>query len=354
MKKWFGFIVLAAIAAMGFWFYQRTQQRTLPEYIAASNGRLALQRYDVASLYAGKIAKILVDEGSRVQAGEVLVQLSSNATDNRVAEAQAGQAQADGAISRARAAEQQARDAVGRAQAHIAAQQQQLNVAQMELDHALRLQQENLVSAAEVQRRRSQRDGAAAAVSAAQAAKSEAQAAVAQAQAGVREAQAGAERAKALADTAQAANDEMNITSPKAGQVEYRLAEEGSVIGAGSKVVSLLDPGDVSMNIFLPNTQMAQLKVGDEARIVLDGLDMVLPATISFIATDAQFTPKAVETQEERAKLMFKVKLKVPRATAQQLDGLLKGGMTGNGYVRTDSSRDWPEGLAVKLPQQPK
>ncbi|XXQ67911.1 HlyD family secretion protein [Neisseriaceae bacterium B1] len=351
MKKLIIVVLIAAVAAGAFFVYQYKNRNALPEHIASSNGRLELQRYDVASLYAGRVAKLLVGEGSDVKAGDVVAQLSSDTTTNRVAEAQAGQLQADGAISRARAAEKQAREAVARADAQIAAQQQQLKVAQMELDNAIRLQREDLVSAAEVQRRRSQRDGAAAAVKAAQAAKSEAQAAVGQAQAGVSEAQAGSARAEALVKTAESANNDMNIISPKDGRVEYRLVEEGSVIGAGTKVVSVLDPNDVSMNIFLPNAAMARLKVGDEARIVLDGLDVVLPAKISFIATDAQFTPKAVETQEERAKLMFKVKLQVTTDTAQQLRGWLKGGMTGNGYVRTDSGKDWTADLAVKLPQ---
>ena len=96
---------------------------------------------------------------------------------------------------------------------------------------------------------------------------------------------------------------------------------------------------------------MSRLKVGGEARIVLDGLNAVFPARVAFIATDAQFTPKAVETQTERDKLMFKVKLKIPEATALQYQGLLKGGMTGNGYVRMDEQTPWPSELAVKLPK---
>ncbi len=75
---------------------------------------------------------------------------------------------------------------------------------------------------------------------------------------------------------------------------------------------------------FLPTTQISRLKVGDEARIVLDGMDAAWPAAITFIATDAQFTPKSVETQSEREKLMFKVKLQVPAATAAKYNGLLK------------------------------
>ena len=330
--------VIAALAAGAATYFRHQNGNTLPDNIAVSNGRLELERYDVASLYAGRVQNVLVDEGSEVKAGDVLAELSSDIASGKVEEAMAGESAARETVLRAQAAVRQA-------------QQQQQKVAQMELDNAGRLQSEDLVSPAETQRRRSQRDGAAAAVKAAQAAKSEALAMVRQAQAGVAEAQAGVAARQAQVKTAESAQSDMKITSPKDGRVEYRIAETGSVIAAGSKVISLIDPSDASMNIFLPNAQAAVLKVGDEARIVLDGLDAVFPAKISFIATNAQFTPKAVETANERAKLMFKVKLKIPADIALKYNRLLKGGMTGNGYVRTNTQSDWPAELAVKLPQ---
>lgn len=352
MKK----ILIAAIAASviigGGYIYHSRHADNLPTHIVGSNGRLELERFDVATLYGGRIEKIVVDEGSEVQTGDVLAQLSADTSAARVEEALAGEAQAREAAARAQAGVKQAREAAARADAQIAAQQQQLKVAQMELDNAVKLQGEQLVSSSETQRRRAQRDGAVAGVQAAQAAKAEAQAAVQQAQAAVGEAQAAIQRAQALVKTAQSADGDMSIKSPKSGRVEYRIVSEGSVVGAGSKIVSLLDPSDVSMNIFLPNAQAGSLKVGDEARIVLDGIDAVLPAQIGFIATDAQFTPKAVETQNERAKLMFKVKLKMSAETALQYNRLLKGGMPGNGYVRTDAQQPWPQELAVRLPSQ--
>jgi len=142
----------------------------------------------------------------------------------------------------------------------------------------------------------------------------------------------------------------MTVRSPLAARVEYRLVEPGNVVGAGSRVISLLDSGDISMNLFLPSAAMAPLQTGDEARIVLDGINAVFPATISYIASDAQFTPKAVETPNEREKLMYKIKLKIPPDIAKRYNRLLKGGMTGNGYVRTERSQPWPIALDTHLP----
>ncbi len=316
-------LVAIVVIAAGWYAYRQHNAGRLPAGIAQSNGRLELNRLDIASLYPGRVKAMLVDEGSEVKEGDVLVELSSDTSTSRVAAA--------------KAQKQRAQESSARADAEIRTYEQQLKVAQLELDNALNMRRENLVSDSEVRKRRANRDSAAASVQAAKAARAESLAAV--------------NAADAQESEAASANDDMTIRSPKAGRVEYKITEVGSVIAAGSKVVSLLDPSDVSMNIFLPNGQMSRLKVGGEARIVLDGLNAVFPAQISFIASDAQFTPKAVETENERAKLMFKIRLKVPAETALKYRGLLKGGMTGNGYVRMDEQTSWPSNLAVKLPQ---
>ena len=113
----------------------------------------------------------------------------------------------------------------------------------------------------------------------------------------------------------------------------------------------MVDPAfSKGSNVFLPATQFNQVKINDDARIVIDGLDAVFPAKITYLAAQAQFTPKSVETTEERAKLMFKVKLQVPLETVNQYQNLLKGGMTALGYVKYDQQANWPDNLQVNLP----
>lgn len=350
MKKAIILMMVVALAAVGFYYWNVQQKDKLPEYIAQSNGRLQLKRIDVASLYGGRVAKINVDEGEEVKAGDVLAELYSTTSSSRLEEAQAAALRQKEAVVRAQAAQAQTKQSVARAQANVDAARQQQRVAKLEWDNARKLLKEQLVSAAEVAKRQADYERAVAGVRAAEAARDEAQAVVEQTGAQIAEARAGVEQAKAQVKSATSANDDMNIRSPIDGRIEYKLAEAGNVIGAGSKVVSLLDPSDVSMNIFLPTGSISRLKVGDEARIILDGIDAVFPAKIAFIATEAQFTPKSVETESERAKLMFKVKLEIPVETAIRYNRLLKGGLTGNGFVRT-SHGDWPSELAVKLPQ---
>lgn len=350
MRKVLLAILLAAAAGGGWWLYQQQESTALPDFVFHSNGRLELNRLDVASLYPGRVERVLVAEGDAVKANEVLVELSSAQSSGQLAAAQAATLRAAELVQRARAGVTQAQQAVARADAEIAAYRQQQKVAKLELDNAKQMRREDLVSASELAKRQADFERATASVKAAQAARAEAQAAVAQGQAAVAEAEAGVKQAQAQADTAASADADMAIRSPLTARVEYRLVEPGTVIGAGSRVISLLDPADVSMNVFLPNATVGGLRVGDEARLVLDGIDAVFPAQVSFIASEAQFTPKAVETADEREKLVFRVKLKVPAEVAQRYDRLLKGGMTGDGYVRRDSTQAWPLALEVRLP----
>lgn len=85
--------------------------------------------------------------------------------------------------------------------------------------------------------------------------------------------------------------------------------------------------------------------------MVLDAApDLVIPANISFVASVAQFTPKTVETSDERLKLMFRVKARIPPELLAQ-HGYVKTGLPGMAYVRLDKQQPWPEALAVRLPQ---
>ena len=136
--------------------------------------------------------------------------------------------------------------------------------------------------------------------------------------------------------------DDSSLLAPIDGIVQLRLAEPGEVLGAGGRVLLLIDANDQYMNLYLPAAQAGALAVGDEARVLLDALpERPLPAKITFVAAKSQFTPKEVETRDERQKLVFRVKLRLtdPAAVPQA-----KPGMPGAGYVRTQAM-DWPANL---------
>jgi HlyD family secretion protein len=133
--------------------------------------------------------------------------------------------------------------------------------------------------------------------------------------------------------------------------VQYKVAQVGEVVGPGGHVLNVVDLSDVYMTFFLPTDKAGKIKVGNEARIVLDAAPQyVIPAYISYVADVAQFTPKTVETKTEREKLMFRLKAQIPPELLQQHIKMVKTGVPGVAYVLLDPKAEWPPHLAVKLP----
>lgn len=137
--------------------------------------------------------------------------------------------------------------------------------------------------------------------------------------------------------------DDMTIRAPVSGRIEYRVIETGSVLPPGGRVYSMLDPVDPYMTLFFPTASISNLKIGDEARIRFDGMDTPVAATVSFIDSQAQFTPKYVETATEREQLVYRVKLRVTADEQKRLGTLLKAGMTGEGYIKQRPDAAWPK-----------
>jgi HlyD family secretion protein len=100
------------------------------------------------------------------------------------------------------------------------------------------------------------------------------------------------------------------------------------------------------MDLYLPTLQAGKVKFGDDARIVLDAVpDHPIPAKVSFIATQAQFTPKPVETQDERDKLMFRIRVRIDPDRLRSRGEAVRSGLPGVAYVRTDPAVPWPARL---------
>ena len=142
--------------------------------------------------------------------------------------------------------------------------------------------------------------------------------------------------------------------SPREGKVQYQLAHAGDSVAAGAPIVTLIDLADVYMTVFLRAADAGKLAMGDEARLILDAApDYVVPATVGFVASNAQSAPKAVETKEELAKLMLRVDLKIDPKVVETYYGKVETGLRGAGFVRTRPDAKWPADLQVKLPPAP-
>ena len=135
--------------------------------------------------------------------------------------------------------------------------------------------------------------------------------------------------------------------------MQFKLAQPGEVIGAGGKVLNLVDLSDVYISFFLPETVAGRVALGTEVRIVLDAAPQyVIPAKVSFVASTAQFTPKTVETASERQKLMFRVKARIAPELLKKHLAQVKTGLPGVAWIKTDDSRDWPKHLQLSAATQ--
>lgn len=308
------------VMAVGAGWYVVQHRGDLPRGLARANGRLELARIDVAVKYPGRITGLDFNEGDSVEAGQVLAR-----EDDVTARAR---------LDAARAHLDAARADSARAGAERDARQAARHLAELDMEHARGMFRQHLVSDMELAQHQTNLDTATAAAEAASRAVDGARAMVDGAQAQVAE--------------AQSAVDDMTIRAPVAGRIEYRIVEMGAVLPGGGRVASLLNPADMYLTVFYPSPQAGRLRVGDQARIALDALhQQVIPATISFVSPEAQFTPKYVETTTERDKLVYRVKLRIAPETARRYGSVLKAGMTGDGYVRTDPATPWPAALDV-------
>lgn len=327
-RKWLWWLAIIAVivasAGAGGWYWRQVQRHALPAGFAKANGRLEAEQIQIAAKYPGRIATVLVNEGDMVDQGQVIARMD---TVELEAQLRAAQAQVQASEQ-----EKLLADAV------VTQRESELAFAGQELARTAALAAKGFATGEKLDQNQNQ-------MKVARAARDAAKAGVAAVVATI-----GARQAEVA--RLQAQIDDSTLVAPKRGRIQYKLAQPGEVLPSGGRVVTLLDLSDVYLTIFLPATVAGSLALGDDARVVLDPVPQyVFPAKVTFVATEAQFTPKMVETPEEREKLMFRVKLS---STAAELharyQSQAKTGIRGVGFVRTDQHTAWPDSLAVKLP----
>jgi HlyD family secretion protein len=311
---------LAAGAGLAWW---KSRPPPLPPGFVSGNGRVEATQIDIATKLPGRVKEVLAHEGEFLEAGQVVARM-----DTQTLEAELRQAQAQLA---------QARNAVEAAKALVAQRDSELTYAQRSLQRSENLVQQGFVSPQKLDADRT--------------AMLTANAALVAARARVVEAQSAIEAAVAATQRISADIADSTLKAPRAGRVQYRLAEPSEVLPAGGKVVSMLDLSDVYMTLFLPETLAGRLAIGAQVRLIFDAAPQyVVPATVTFVAAEAQFTPKAVETATERQKLTFRVKAQIPPELLRKYLDRVKTGVPGVAYVQLDRNAPWPTNLEVKLP----
>jgi len=352
-KKWF--IRLAAavvVASAGVVAWTQRGGQEAESGLASGNGRIEAVEIDIAARTAGRVEEVRVDEGDLVTAGQVLALMDTEVLEAERRQAEAQLQQARSAVATAESLIVQRQSERAAAQAVVAQREVELNAATTHVNRSVALARDGYISPQVVDDERARVDSAEAALLAAKAQVAAADSAITSARSQLENAKTSVSAARANLERIQADLDDAVLKAPRDGRVQYLVARPGEVVGAGGRVLNLVDLSDVYMTFFLPTDAAGDLAMGDEVRIVLDaGPEYVFPASVSYVADVAQFTPKTVETASEREKLMFRVRAQIPPELLKKYVTHVKTGLPGVAYARRDPSIPWPAHLEVKLPQ---
>jgi HlyD family secretion protein len=313
-------VVLLAATAIGGVYWWRASQPILPPGIAWGNGRLEADEIDIDTKFAGRIAELQADEGDLVKAGQVVAVMDTRDLQASLKKAEAVVLQSWRSLEQAKAAVEQ--------------QKSQVLLAKQELERARALVPKGIMSKEMMDQRQQQMDAAIAALNASTARVGEAEHAL--------------DAATHDVEFYEVNIKDNTLIAPRDGRIQYRIANVGEVLPAGGRVFTMLDTSYVYMDIYLPTTDAGRIRLGSDARILLDAYPgRAIPAKVTFLASQAQFTPKTVETKDERDKLMFRIRVRVDAELLSTRAEAVRSGLPGVAYVRTESSVSWPPQLQV-------
>ena len=316
--------IVAAGVAFGVWKWLAVPK--IPKEFGYGNGRIEATTVEILSKFSARIEEILVREGDRVMKDQVIVRLDKKdlLAQVRAAEAEVAQ-QKQGKIS---------------AKALVGQRKSELLLAKQNLARSKSLYVSKDISLKELQENET--------------AVATAEATLAASEADLLKSDASIETAIAKTDSIKVNLNECELLAPLDGRVLYRSREPGEVVNAESSILTVLDLTDVYMQFYLRTEQAGLVAVGAEARIVLDAMpNRPIPAQVTFVEPRSQFTPKQVETQSERDKLMFRIKVNVDKEILKRYTDQVKTGLPGMAYVRLDKVTPWPAPLALPADDSP-
>lgn len=341
-------VAVVVLAGLAWYGWKQYANQGPGDGFVSGNGRIEATEINVSAKVAGRVTDVTVREGDFVEAGQVLAQMQVDSLTAQREEAVAAHQEALHAVAAAQAQISLRESDVVAAQAQVAQRVAELDAARRRLARSQTLSREGAASQQELDDDRARVRSAEAAVAAMRAQVVAAQASVEAAKAQ----QTGSEsRAKAVQATINRIESDIadsELRAPRDGRVQVRVVQPGEVISAGGRVLNMLDLSDVYMTFFVPETSAGRIAIGSDVRIILDAADeLVIPAKVSFVASQAQFTPKTVETASERQKLMFRVRAQIPAELLRRHLDQVKTGVPGVAWLKLDPQAQWPASLEV-------
>ncbi len=303
----------------------------LPDGLIQANGRIEGDHVTVASKFPGRVSRLFVREGDSVRAGDLLVRLDDTQAQARVDQArhayEAAEAQVQAAHTQLAVLNLEVPLAIERADAQVtksrAVVEKAVAVEKEARTDAQRFRDLAAKDEASIQQRDQaelKREVAVKEITVARSALAQAEKELAQAEVGwkrvrAKEAEvAGLERQRDQAEAALAEAEsilaDLTIKAPASGTITARMIDVGEIVVAGAPLLELVDLDRLYLKVYVPERQIGKLRLDLPAKIYTDAFpDQPFDATVRYIASKAEFTPKEVQTPDERVKLIYAVKL---------------------------------------------
>ena len=291
------------------------------------SGTIETTETELSFKQPGRVSERLVDEGQRVAAGQVVARLEND----QVRQELAGR-EAEAAAARAALAELQAGsriEEVAQAEANVVRLRAESVRAGDEYLRSAQLYKREVIAKRDLEQVVAARDASAAALR-------EAAERLRLVKAGARietreQARARLKGAEAMVSLARTRLQETTLLAPAAGIVLSKNIEPGEQVAPGTPVVTIGRLADVWIRGYVPEDELPRIRLGQRARVTVDGLKgKVFEGRLDFIAQEAEFTPKNVQTEKERVRLVYRIKITVPNP-----DMILKPGMPADAVIET-------------------
>ena len=277
---------------------------------------------DLGAEIGGLVASVLVEEGGKVTAGQEVVTMDTTTLTLQLEQAKAAvnasQAKLEEAEGGATSHEiEQAQAEVNAAAAALEGAQKALEISRIQLDRLKSLHEKGVVSNKELDDVQVQYDQKQSSMKMAQAQLEAANARLNLVKSGTKEGtlkvlRTNVEQAQKAADLAKANLDKAKVLSPVSGIASSVNVEKGEMVSPGASLVTILDLNDLWVEVYVPEKYLDRVNVGDEAFITITPApDRVFKGKVTYIASEAQFTPEKASTEEERADSVFKVRVRI-------------------------------------------
>jgi len=318
------FIIAAAV------FFTRSHHRTTAGTIAIS-GTIETTTVAASFRIPGKITERLVDEGQQVTTGQVIARLAVDDLEREVRQREADLATAQAAVDELTAGSR--KEEIAAAEATVARLQAEATRAASDLERSEHLYRTEVIAARDLESARAIGQSSMAALR-------EAKERLRQLNNGarpetIRQARARAESAAAALELARNRQRHATLTAPASGIVLAKHAEPGEQVAAGTPVITIGQLDEVWVRGYIPESELGLIKVGQAAQIGSDTYPgKRYSGTVTFIAQEAEFTPKNVQTAKERVKLVYRIKI-----TLKNPDHELKPGMPVDATIDLGSRR---------------